>query len=203
MIRLRNDDVLVPSRGWAHPERRLAHIHRLTQLAEGRILHVPTVVVKGVRDGDKGLRDYPEAIEMMQEATEKGEMTPEVHGLRHVDYGALSEAQVREEIEEARDWVAETFNRMPRIFFTPWGSSAPHLHRVADALGLILVDTSEIIELARVCRELESGQITIQDLSGVSLFFHWWQRGTRINRICLAAQYGSWEAAKRAEPKLF
>lgn len=196
MIRVRNDDVLVPSRGWTHPDRRFREVHEL--IAGANILHIPTVVVT-----DGGLEDYPDIIRYMRAETEAGRMTPEIHGWRHIDYAKLSEAEVREEIRSAQSWIADSFGRLPQMWMTPWGASAPHLHRAAESLSLILVDTSRIVELSTACRRLRTGKATVESLNDVEIFMHWWSRGARLNRLCAAVSAGSWEAAQNMNPKLY
>lgn len=197
LLRIRDDDVLLHSRGHENPFARFKQIHEWTLLSAD-IVHVPAILVEDIQE-------FPGCVEYVKEHTANGSMLPEIHGLRHVDYGALSKQQVLSDIAEARDWIEKTFDRAPRIWYTPWGASQPHLHEAAAELGLVLVDVSRIVKMegeTGVCANLRNG-MSVERLDGLEIFMHWWNGGSRLLRVCEAVRHGSWAAAEIADPGLF
>lgn len=197
LIRVRDDDVLVHSSQYKDSFARFQEIHGWMLLSPD-ILHVPAILVQDIQQ-------YPSCIAYCREQAAEGRMLAEIHGWTHHDYGRLPKTQVYDEILRAKEWVSETFGRVPEIWYTPWGSSQPHLHEVASELNLRLVDTSRTTTLegkSGIIRRLVAG-LPIEQLNGIEIFWHWWTAGARLLRLCKAVEAGSWAAAAEANPKLF
>ena len=82
-IRLRDDDVLVPSSSWGSPFERFKELHDWVAASNGTVVHVPTVLVKDICR-------FPECIDYMEHHTQMRTMEPEIHGLEHIDYSRLA-----------------------------------------------------------------------------------------------------------------
>src|SRR5262245_61691209 len=124
MIRMRDDDVLVPTRNYPSSFGRFRAIHEAIKLCP-RMMHVPALVIEE-------LRQMPEALEYLRNETAAGRMEPEFHGMWHSDYGALSEQHVREHLAEAVEWMEMQLQIRPRFWYTPWGSTQDFLKKAAQ-----------------------------------------------------------------------
>jgi hypothetical protein len=195
VIRMRDDDVLVPSRSWASPFGRFRQLHEWIRMCPGMV-HVPTLIIEE-------LKAFPECIEYLQYETDEGHMLPEFHGMWHVNYAALPEQHVREHLDEGCEWILHTFRRRPTTWYTPWGSTQEHLQKLAAEFGLTLVGVDREWNLDRVCARLRTGSETPETLQGHEILFHWWEGGARVGRVAHTVKHGSWEAAAKAEPELF
>lgn len=195
MIRLRDDDVLITSKGWADPFARFATVHRWATISPG-ILHVPSLIVED-------LSDFPQCVEFIRDETAAGRMEPEFHGMLHIDYAALERPHVLEHLHEGIEWMEQNIGRRPKIWYTPWGANAEHLWTAADEVGLQLVDCTKIYTIQRVTRELRLGETTVDAVKDREVFLHWWEAGLRVKRLAHALNHGSWQAAAKAEPELF
>lgn len=195
-IRVRDDDVLGPEGDPPTQKQalgRFKQIHSWIQMSDD-FVHVPAIVVQD-------LAHFPTAIEYMIPEIEKGKMIPEVHGYTHIDYGVLSKGEVKDDLEMCQEWIYDTFNYEPKIWYTPWGASQPHLWEAAKEQGLQLVDCNNINKLEGefgMCRRLMDGE-DISFLDGIEIFMHWWTGGSRLKRVIESVVHGSWEAASKID----
>jgi hypothetical protein len=179
-IRIRDDDVLVHSSSFRGQEfGRFKGFHNLVQIDPRHFHHVLAVLVTEIQD-------FPECIQYVKEETAAGRMSPEVHGLHHIDYAALSYAEVVEQLTSARLWIESTLEYVPTTWYSPWGAGADvrgtHLAPAAQAAGLTLVTCADMIEpsaLVKDVREVKAGTMTKEDLyvkwEGKEILRHWWQ----------------------------
>ena len=117
MIRVRDDDVLIPSSSYSVELGRLQQIHEWMCEVPDRIIHVPTILVTEIQE-------FPEAIEWISRETEQGRMLPEIHGLTHKDYASLSTQEIQSDMKECRDWIYAHLGHEPTKFYSPWGAGA-------------------------------------------------------------------------------
>lgn len=196
-IRVRDDDVLGQSSSWEDSLGRFQQVHNWVKAAPGMI-HIPAIVVQD-------LKRFPEAIEYIKTETDDGFMKPEIHGYEHIDYGKKSKQEVKDMLDQCRDWISAEFAWTPTIWYTPWGASQPHLHEASKEMNIKLVDCSNISKMQGkhgICRRLMDG-MDPKDLHGMEIFMHWWEGGARLARICEAVTHGSWEAAAKHNRELF
>ena len=192
MIRVRNDDVVRESGDWTGREvERVKRIHSWISEFPDDFIHVPTIVVNDIKR-------FPEGIDFVAEETKEGRMAPEVHGLEHIDYCALTEGKIVDDLSECLEWFNKTLGITPTRFYTPWGGMNQKCTDAAASVGLtaIGVDTNWSLEavVARLC----NGGL-VADVHGHEVFMHWWNRGIRLKRLAMAVKYGSWAAASVAE----
>jgi len=169
MIVVRDDDVLLRSSGHHNSFKRFKRVHEIICKVPTRLLHVPTILTEEIQD-------FPEAVDYIQFETKYGRMRPELHGYQHVDYGAMTKAEIIDQLEKAFDWFVDTLGYRPNKWYTPWGASQPHLHEVAKDLGLKLVDCSKTHKLKGrygVKQLLADGQSTSY-FEGQEIIMHWW-----------------------------
>ena len=195
MIRLRDDDVLVPSRSWEDPFGRFRQIHEWVKLCPGMV-HVPTLIVEE-------LKLFPEAIEYIRRETHEERMLPEFHAMWHVDPNKYDLQHNCDHLEAGIEWMQDEIGRTPTIWYTPWGANNGMLQEAAKKYGLELVDTSCMVPVERVCRQLQTGELRPESLRDAEIMCHWWEGGARILRIVHVLNHGSWEAAAKAERELF
>ena len=91
MIRVRDDDVLLPSSSYGCELGRLKQIHEWICEVPDKMIHVPTILVLEIQE-------FPEAIEWVRQETAEGRMLPEIHPLSHKDYASLTEKQIQAEL---------------------------------------------------------------------------------------------------------
>lgn len=197
MIYIRDDDVLLSSKGFSDPVVRLKQIHGWI-CESPKLMHVPTILCKEIQD-------FPEAIEYVKEETLAGRMLPQLHGWEHIDYAKLTQPQIQYHLEISKFWMVDNLDVLPTRWYTPWGANAPHLYAAAKECDLTLIDTSNRIVLegpTGVLASLKKG-IPVDYLDEQEIFLHWWQRGLRLWRLALVAKHGSWQAAAAAKPEVF
>jgi hypothetical protein len=198
MIYLRDDDVLVGSSGHEDSFKKFQQVHRWICETD-KMLHVPTILVTEIQA-------FPECIEYVKEETAKGKMAPEIHGLKHVDYGKLSIDEVRAHLKECQVFMWYKFGVVAKKWYTPWGANSPDLNETANFIGLELVDCSSIIKLNGrfgVLQEAKEGKDIEKLFDGKDIFYHWWQGGLRLKRMVEILKYGSMEKAKENNKDLF
>ncbi len=196
-IGVRDDDVLLQSSSYDDPFGRFKQIHEWIA-ASDRFIHVPTVLITEIQE-------FPECIEYIRKEAVAGRMRPEIHGLRHIDYGKLSEFEVMDQLNLCLKYFKRWGFGRPRKWYTPWGASQAHLHYAAKKVGLKLVDCSGINKLNGrygIIQRLKDGE-TVDFLDGDEIFMHWWEGGARLKRVIEVARHGSWDAAKEANRELF
>ena len=195
MIRLRDDDVLVPTRSYPSSFARFRRIHEWLKICPS-IIHVPTIVTQEIEA-------YPGCIEYIRTETAAGRMEPQLHGVLHIDYSALPIERVRDDLLRGIEWMLIHLGVSPSIWYTPWGSTQETLRAAAASVGLELVGVERHWMIDRVNARLRSGDETVESLQGREVFFHWWGGGLRVLRLAHAINHGSWAAAAKAERSLF
>lgn len=221
MLRVRDDDVLVRSSSWGSPFGRFRELHEWIADSNGQVVHVPTVLVNDIQE-------FPDCIEYMKEHTRAGTMEPEIHGLTHIDYSrrgldpnrcpprgsidhrvftrpelAAHEAAVRNDLEICKEWIADTFGRVPTRWYTPWGADNQYLQRAASAANVELVGTAGLFPVKDACTLFRQGLTPQQVEAHGEIFMHWWERGTRVRRLSAAAKWGGWAEAREKDPDAF
>lgn len=197
MIYVRSDDVILPSKTWSDPVGRFRQQQEWIESAPN-IIHVPTILVTEIQE-------FPDCIQYIKDKIPEGKMIPQIHGLRHIDYGKLSKDEVKEHLKICKDKMFEWFGQIPTKWYSPWGSTQTFLHEAAAEENLQLIDCSNILPLEGrygVVQRLKDGE-PISNFDNKELFIHWWTKGARLARVCAVARYGSWDAAVREKPELF
>jgi peptidoglycan/xylan/chitin deacetylase (PgdA/CDA1 family) len=203
MIRVRNDDVLLPSSSYSSELGRLKQIHEWICEVPDTLIHVPAILVTEIQE-------FPEAIEWIQNETWLGRMQPEIHGLSHKDYAALSTYEIQCDMEHCRDWIDDQFGYEPTKFYSPWGAGADtrgaHIGPACAEVGIELVTCENISKLCGrygVVKEMRDGRDISYLGDDGEIFMHWWEGGSRLKRVVEMIKHGSWDAAKKANRKLF
>jgi peptidoglycan/xylan/chitin deacetylase (PgdA/CDA1 family) len=197
VIRVRTDDVMVSSKdfpGDSGVGRFRAIVKWLAEAPE-RIEHVPMVLVKEIQE-------FPTAITFLKEQVKAGVIYPQVHGYEHVDYKKKSFAEIVEDLKKCKDWFETTLGYTPTVFATPWGASAQHIKDAARAVDMTVETTEGTLEVPAVTGALRLGA-PLTEFDGRVILAHWWERGTRLQRLGLAARYGSWAKAALEQPEAF
>jgi len=184
-------------------------------------VHVPTVLVKDICR-------FPECIDYMEHHTQMRTMEPEIHGLEHIDYSRLAlpkdkvpargrlnlamftpaeqtahQLAVLKHLDACLFWFRDNMGRMPIRWYTPWGADNPWLREVASYKNLELVGTDKLFPIKEAVSMLKSGASPADVEKRGEVFIHWWERGRRVQRLCLAAKYGSYLEALKQEPDAF
>lgn len=190
-IRIRDDDVLITSRGRAGNEfNRFKGFHNMVCLDVRHFIHVPAILITEIQE-------FPECIAYIKAETAAGRMLPEVHGLHHKDYANLTSAQIVEELIEAKAWIRNELDYEPTVWYSPHGAGADqrgaHLQDAALSVGLTLVTCENMIRPSRLVydvrsvagRDRETGQkqvdptMTKEQLlakwEGKEILRHWWE----------------------------
>ncbi len=191
MIRIRDDDVLVHSKKWPSELKRVQQLHRWMIEVPEHFIHVPTILVKDIQD-------FPEAVAFIEEETKEGRMLPEIHGLEHIDYGALSPSVIVDHLEQCLTWFHDTLDYTPTKFYTPWGAMDEDIQASSNSLGLTAVGVDVYWSLEKTTARLRKTTMP-DEIQGEEIFMHWWSRGLRLKRLVMAVKYGSWKAAAQAE----
>lgn len=165
MIFVRDDDVLLPSKGGKDSLARFKGVHELI-LSNPRFLHRAAILVTEIQT-------VPGAVEYVYNEWDEGRLFLELHGFEHIDYGALPKAKVIEHLERAMEWMRPA---VPGRWYTPWGASQPHLHEAAKEVGLELVDCSKRIKLRGTdgATDLLQRHGSLDVFEGKELAMHWW-----------------------------
>jgi len=201
-IRVRDDDVLLSSSGGGDEFGRFKQVHEWLCEVPDVFIHVPAILVTEIKS-------FPECIAYIKKETEEGRMLPEIHGLSHKDYAALTTKEIQNELNYCRDWISSQFGNEPTRFYTPWGAGADvrgaHIGPAAKEIGLQMVTCERINKLQGrygVCQHLKDGK-ELSYFAGGEIFMHWWEGGSRLKRVVEVAKHGSWENAKHHNSKLF
>lgn len=190
MLRVRDDDVLLIGRGF-NPEtavQRFKEIHKL--IVDGDAIHVAAVLCGTIYT-------FPGLAEFLREQYENGTLIPEIHGWEHVDYGPMSEAEIKENLAKCVDVIKSTTNYNPTKFYTPWGGNAPYIASAAQANGLEMVDTSNTLEKPRLFTGKLRENYSRAVLSGEAEFMiHWWadrwiENDTLANTLAAINSHGN------------
>jgi peptidoglycan/xylan/chitin deacetylase (PgdA/CDA1 family) len=202
MIGIRDDDVLLSSKSTDKPLTKFKMVHEWICEVPETLIHVPTILVTEIQE-------FPDAIEFIRQETAEGRMTPEVHGLEHIDYAALEHDEIVNHLEYCRGWIKKNLGCDVTRFYTPWGAGADprgaHIRPAAEAAGLEMVTCEDIHKMQGrygVIQELKDGN-TLNYLEGKEIFLHWWENVTRLKRIVEVIKHGDWASAKVANKNLF
>lgn len=221
MLRIRDDDVLVRSSSWGDPFERFKELHEWIAETEGKVVHVPTVLVREIQE-------FPDCIAYIKEHTARGTMEPQLHGLTHIDYSRLAfpaeklpprgrvkhdgftaeeitwhERALKAHLGFSRGWMFDEFDQPPTKWYTPWGADNAYLRAAAAWAKLELVGTDNLFEISAACEMFRNGA-SLEDVEKRGeIMIHWWQRGERVRRVCAAARHGSWAEAVKQEPAIF
>lgn len=193
MIRMRNDDVLLPS-GNA-PTRRFWSIHN-TFAACDKVIHVPTILVTEIQS-------YPEEVMRIKAKTELGEMEPQLHGFTHIDYGDLEEKDIRIHLDMSLSWFKSNLDYTPTKWYTPWGAMNESIVSCAKEFDLEAIGVDKHFTIERVHDRLRRGESSLKDIEGKEILLHWWNRGLRWKRLVEVITWGSWEKAALSNPEFF
>ena len=191
-IRIRDDDVLVDSRGRKGKEfARFRGFHNTVCIDPRYFIHVPAILVTEIQQ-------FPDCIEYIKNETAKGLMEPEIHGLQHKDYALLTTASIVEELTECKQWIQNNLNWTPTLWYSPHGAGADpdgaRLRVAAEEVGLTLVTCENMINPSSLVRDvravkgrdLETGlkivippTMTVDQLlakwQGKEILRHWWE----------------------------
>jgi hypothetical protein len=165
VIRVRDDDVILPSSGCADPFSRLIEVHRI--IAAAGAVHVP-----GILCGE--FRHYKGAVEFVKEKMDLGEMEPQIHGWAHRKYHEYPTHRIVHHLNLCLDFFDESWQIRPTKFFTPWGGSSAELYEACEITDLELVDCSNILQVKAVRRHA-GGWRGRGKTGDVELFIHWWE----------------------------
>lgn len=181
MIYVRDDDVLLSSTSCPDPLKRFKAVHVLVCKAPSKLIHVPTILVEEIEK-------FPEAVQFIKSEYDAGRLLPELHGLQHIDYGKLDDDEVREHLDKSCEWFKKNLNTLPVFWYTPWGASQPHLHKIAKEYNMKLVDcsaTTKMVGRYGIIQKLREGW-PIDRFSEVII--HWW-RGQDVERLGWLVEY--------------
>ena len=170
MIIIRNDDVLLSSSRaeYSNAFERFKHVHEVICRSD-RFLHVPAILTEEIQE-------FPEAIAYIQQETAQGRMKPQLHGLRHIDYGQLSEEEVSEHLLYSCGWFIDNLGYLPTKWYTPWGANQPHLHSAAEGFNMKAIDCSNTIKFKGrygVTQLLSEGK-EVSYFDKQEIIMHWW-----------------------------
>ena len=98
MIRVRDDDVLISSKGTKNPLTKFKMVHDWICEVPETLIHVPTILVTEIQE-------FPEAIEYIRQETAEGRMLPEIHGWSHKDYASLNSAEIVLELIDCKEFI--------------------------------------------------------------------------------------------------
>ena len=175
-LRIRDDDVLVHSSQWPDPFARFRGFHNLVCQDVEHFIHVPAILVTEIQS-------FPASIEYIKEETTAGRMEPQIHGLKHIDYGKLSFNEVMDHLDECFQFFRDHQLPKPTLFYTPWGATQEHLHGAAASRGLRLVDTSGIIHPGQARDSLKDHPEHLDWWQGKEILRHWWQSTGALNEF--------------------
>lgn len=202
MIRVRDDDVLLPSSSYDDELGRLKQVHAWICEVPEKFIHVPAILVLEIQE-------FPEAIEFIRQETAEGRMLPEIHGMSHKDYAAMTEKEIVARLNVCRDWIDYKFGHEATKFYTPWGAGADergeHIGPAAASTGIEMVTCENINKMTGrygVIQQLMDGH-TVDYLDGQEIFMHWWEGGARLKRIIEVAKHGTWDEAVKHNRRLF
>lgn len=201
MLRIRDDDILVPSHAW-DPFVRFRQVHEWILPHKGKVLHVPAILMSEIQD-------FPDCIQYIRENVANGTMEPQVHGLKHIDYSRLALPKeklpshgaidlaifsdeeinhhyqtVQTHLATAKGWILEQFGYEPHTWYTPWGADNFVLREAATSVGLKLVGVTRKDFLHRVYQELQEGKVTVDQVKDRELLMHWWDPNVPVESMC-------------------
>jgi len=178
MIYIRDDDVLVRSSGYSDPVAQFKGVHQIIA-RQSKVLHVPTILVTEIQE-------FPDCIDYIWEETCAGRMRPEIHGFKHIDYGKLPPAEIREHLLRCMDFILHQFHYLPTKFYTPWGASTQDIRDVCKGLNLEMVDGSSRNKLrgkSGAWQMIQDGYDLNEVWKGQDIHIHWWEDTERLEKV--------------------
>lgn len=166
MIYVRNDDVLAASRAFKNEQcvERFKYVH--SEILKYGAMHRPAILLMEIQN-------FPTAIEFCIQETKEGRMSPQFHGLRHVDYGGLSYEHVVDHLEIAQEFFLSWFGQPFKFFYTPWGGNADYLRDACATVGATLRDCNEDYFPARSVRR--DPEASYEKYNEKEIMIHWWE----------------------------
>lgn len=189
-IRIRDDDVLISSKGFAGREfARFKGFHNVVLQDPKHFIHVGAILTTEIQE-------FPECIEFIKQETAAGRFLPETHGLKHIDYANLSFDEIGEHLNICRKFIQDNFNYNPTIFYSPWGAGADargaHIRPAAAAVGFQLVTCEHMIHPHRLVEDVnlaKEGKVLSSSLltkwEGKEILRHWWEGANSISTSTL------------------
>lgn len=173
MIRVRDDDVLVPSSGGDSFDR-FKRVHDL--IVSKNALHVPAILTTEVQQ-------FPEAIQFIRVEYEAGRMEPQWHGMIHVNYGEKSYEIIVREIVASQEFFRDSFGVEFSIFYTPWGANGSHIKAACEDNLITMIDCSKLIRCVHVNREPDKFRG-----KDIELMIHWYEGTDRLEAALRSLQ---------------
>lgn len=208
---IRNDDILVHSKQHAAREfSRFKYQHELICTSE-LLWHTPAILTTEIQD-------FPECIQYVKEEAAAGRMNPQLHGLNHIDYASLPKQHCKADLQQAIEWMQVNLNVTPTHWYTPFGAGADergkHLKDIAASLDMKLVavsnghneirNVSATKEISCIINELRDGKSFVDIMKeNAATLIHWWQSGSKLERLVECAKHGSYANATVFNRKLF
>jgi len=165
-IRIRDDDVLVPSRQWPDSVKRFKGFHNIITQDPKHFLHVATILVTEIQQ-------FPEILPFLRDEMNAGRIELQLHGLKHIDYGQVREHLVVEDLQYSKQWMLDHLGVLPKKWYTPWGASQDHLHRAAASVDLELIDCSKIHHPSELGLDVRGNKARARGYNNVELLRKW------------------------------
>ena len=196
-IRIRDDDVLVPTGTYSSSLGRFQQVHKWIVGAQPKTVHVCGFIIRYMED------EFRSTVPFFRDEILAGRIEAQFHGYDHIDYKPLRVPEIREHLRRGKDFMAQNFGVLPTQFITPWGANAPHIAEACQREGMEMRDVSNIYHLKDVVYRLRDKWAPLAAFGDKDILTHWWEGGARIARLCAVAKYGSWDEAKAHDPQLF
>ena len=168
MLYVRDDDVLVNSEGFKDPEGRFRGFHN--EVFKHGAMHRPAILITEILD-------YPDTIDFIKEKTGLGEMEPQFHGYKHIDYARVRYLDILDHIQIGKRmfdrWGLPPFTR----FYTPWGANTEFIKMACKAENVELVDCRH--NYLPVSFAKKDTNATPEKYNGVEVATHWWEKGMK------------------------
>lgn len=199
MIRIRCDDYVVNSSAFSRDRavKRIVQIHRwMEQAPQGYFNYIPTVIVSEIKN-------WPEIIELLKKETTAHKISPQIHGLEHIDYGAVSKAIIKDHLLKCIDWFETTLHYTPTIWASPWGAWTRDMQEISNELHLTLETTAPTVPLGQCIEAIRNTGVEKVRYSSPLVLMHWWEKGLKLLRLTEIVRAGSYDGAVKARPDLF
>jgi len=178
MIYIRDDDVLIRSRAYSDPFAQFVKVHEII-CSNDRIKHVPAILTTEIQE-------FPQAISYIRQETKAGRMEPQIHGLRHIDYGKLHGDDIAQHLAICIKFHEDNFGVRPTKFYTPWGASSPDIMAACNVLDLEMVDCSAAKKLGGkhgAYQAMKEGKDLHKKWEGRDILIHWWENTDRLQLV--------------------
>jgi hypothetical protein len=165
-VRVRDDDVLVPSSSHSDPIARFKEANHV--IVKKGAIHVPAILITEIQQ-------FPKVLPFIRQETWAGRMEPQWHGWEHVDYAKIPRKQIEREIQDSQKLFMEWFGVEFTKFYTPWGANAQHIQDACNACGIEMVDCSNLIKCQHVIQDYQA--YVNRD---IEILWHWWEGMGRL-----------------------